>query len=97
MQAMTNIERIECLLGEASVVVVDGGPLLQNWDWSAPVGDADNQVLRLRWTDVEGDFSAVLTEGGIAAGSFDEVGRFCCEDHEGAVTCLEFFRLSPIS
>ena len=94
---MSNIEKFFALLEAAGAVTVDDGALLTDWEVEARTGDPDNQVVRFSWTDGECDYSDILTEGGIAAGVFDDEGQFVAENHEGEKTAIQFYMLERLS
>ncbi len=95
---MNMLQTFLALFANATAVTVDDSPVLMSWTQSELDGDADNKVLRFHWNDDKFGYSATLTEGGIAAGQFDEEGRFVCEDHEGqrtVITCYALQQLKP--
>jgi hypothetical protein len=94
----TTSEAFFRFLDIAGALNIDDGALLTyGHDMTEITGHPENEVVRFSWTDVEGDFSTVLTEGGIAAGVFDSDGKFVCEDKEGEKTVFRFFSLERLA
>lgn len=93
----TNIQKFFALLNAADAVTVDSGAVLTNWDTDPCVGQPDNQVAYFTWTDEEGNFSCTLDENGIENGTFDDEGKFSCDDAEGESTVIQFFRMTPLT
>ncbi len=85
------------LLQAADAVSVDDGALLTEVQIEPLTGDPDNQVVCFSWTDGECDYQDILTEGGIAAGEFQEDGRFVVGNYEGEPTTIRFFAIEPLS
>ena len=92
-EAEEKVQHFLAMLGTADTYRVDEGPLLVGCDISPILHQPDNEVVRFTWTDVEGDFSTILTEEGIAKGAFNDRGVFECEDKNGDPTFIEFFDL----
>lgn len=85
------------LLDAADAVKVDGGPLLTSWDISETTGARDNQIVRFAWESEGLCFSAILTEEGIAQGTYNAAtGEFIVEDMEGETTTVVLHALSAL-
>ena len=90
------LEKFLELLGRADAVTIDDGAYLANWDVSPQEGQADNEVAYFSWVDDEGNYSCILTEGGIGGGHFAEDGSFHCEDREGEPVVVRMFKVEPL-
>ena len=88
-----NIQEILDWLEKADAVKVDFGPVLTDWTIDDPCGEDDNEVCYFSWTNGDQDYSIILTEEGIKNGSFNSLGDFTCEDHEGEETIIETYSL----
>lgn len=93
----TTLDTFFAFLAAADAVSVDDGALLTSWDTDSRNGEPDNQVANFSWTDGEGNFSSILTEEGIANGTFDTEGKFVCEDAAGEPTVIRFFKVTRIT
>jgi hypothetical protein len=85
------ISKFLALLAAASEVSVDEGDQTKTWTLSNVIGESDNQIVHISWKDAVYDYSVVLTEGGIANGTFENGGEFLCEDMYGDETKIRFF------
>lgn len=90
------LEQFLALLGKAGAIIVDDGPVMTDWDISDLMHTGDNEIVHFSWTDGEVEYSEILTEGGIAAGHFDQEGVFHCEDNLGEPTTIRFYRMVPL-
>lgn len=81
------------MLASAGAVSIDNGALMVRWTVADTTGEAANQVARFGWLNATRSYTCTLTEGGIAAGHFEQDGTFVCEDHEGCRTEVRLFYL----
>ena len=92
-----NIDKFLSLLSTASAVTVDDGAMLTDIVAEELTGDPDNEVVCFTWTDGEFDYIDILTERGIAEGTFDSDGKFIAENREGEKTVIRFFAVERMN
>lgn len=93
---MTITQTFLALLAAADAVTIDEGALLTGITAEPVVGTPENEVVCFNWTDGECDYIDVLTEDGIANGTFNEDGKFICENRDGDLTTVRFFKLTAL-
>lgn len=81
------------MLASAGAVTIDNGALMVGWTVADSTGEVDNQVAHFGWLNATRSYTCILTEGGIAAGRFEQDGTFVCDDHEGCRTEVRLFFL----
>jgi hypothetical protein len=91
------IERFLNLLSTASAVTVDDGAMLTDIVAEELTGAPDNEVVLFTWTNGDSDYSDILTERGIAEGTFDSDGKFIAENREGEKTVIRFFTVERLN
>lgn len=91
IQAFLNV------LAKADSVTVADSPLLSSWDIETVTGEGENEIAIFSWVDDEGlKFGVVLTEEGIAAGTWTE-DAFTCDDNEGDPVEIKFHKHLPLT
>lgn len=82
-------------LGKADAITANS-PLLTHWDTADLTGEPDNEVVHLSWVDDDGNtYRCILTEGGIADGTWTDEA-FCCYDSEGDTVSITMCRFQPL-
>jgi len=84
-------------LKAANAVIVNGSPVLREWEVSDINGSGDNQVAQFRWYEAGTPFGITLTEEGISSGRFAEGGWFICSDHDGDQATIQLFRMEALA
>ena len=80
------------LFENADCLMVDDSPLISSVSTYDVNGDDDNQVIFIKWTDGEDEFSVILTEESLKDGRWvNDV--FVTTDHEGEEVRVVFFDL----
>jgi len=76
-------------LNRADVIRVDGGPLLQSYEY-----DQDDELAIFQWTDGDHEFSVAIPRDGIATAKHEGNG-FLAVDVDGEQVKVEVFSLTP--
>lgn len=91
------MEKIIKLFRNSGAFYVGDSPLLADVEVANVENYSDNEIVRASWVDDDGlKYSVVFTEGGLAAGYWDN-DAFVTEDNEGDLVKVQFLSLQVVT